>query len=113
MIKVLCFVCGRYWYANGNNDDNIIFIIEDTKLYVPVVTWSARNNQNLSKPLSKTFERSVYWNEYKTRSEKKNTTNEYRYFLESNFVEINRLFVLVYTNKANNTKRFNTQKYLP
>ena len=30
--------------ANGN-DDNIIFTIKDTKLYVPVVTLSARDNQ--------------------------------------------------------------------
>ena len=34
--------------ANGNNDDNIIFTIKDTKLYVPVVTLSARvSNQIL------------------------------------------------------------------
>ena len=45
-------------------------------LYVPIVTLSARNNQNLSKRLSKRFERSVYWNEHKTKSEIKNTTNE-------------------------------------
>ena len=39
--------------ANGNNDDNnIIFTIKDTKLYVPVVTVSARDNQTLSKLFS-------------------------------------------------------------
>ena len=27
-----------------------------------------------------------YWNEYKTKSKDKNTTNEFRYYLESNFV---------------------------
>ena len=98
--------------ANGNNDDNdIIFIISDKKLYVPVVTLSARDNQRLSKLLGKAFERSVYWNESKTKSGNKNTTNEYRYFLESNFVGINRLFVLVYTNEAINAKRFNAWKY--
>ena len=49
--------------ANANNDDNtIIFTIKDKELYVPVVTLSARDNQNLSKILSKGFERSVYWN---------------------------------------------------
>ena len=37
--------------------------------------------------------------------------NEFRYFLESNFVGVNRLFVLVYTNKDDNSKRFKTQKY--
>ena len=65
---------------NNNNDyaNNIIFTIKDTKLYVPVVTLSARGNQKLSKLLSKGFDRSVYWNEYKTKSENKNTTDEYR-----------------------------------
>ena len=51
---------------NINNRDpaNIIFTIKDTKLYVLVVTLSARDNQKLSKLLIKGFERSVYWNEY-------------------------------------------------
>ena len=52
--------------------------------------------------LSKGCERSIYWNERKTKSENKNTTNEYRYFLKSNFVGVNRLFVLVNSNQGNN-----------
>ena len=68
----------------------IIFFltIRDTKLYLPVVTLSAKDNQKLSKRLSKRSERSVYWNEYKTKGENKNTTNEYRYFLESTLLEL-------------------------
>ena len=96
---------------NKNANANIIFTIKDTKLYVPVVTLSARENQKLSKRLSKGFERSVYWNEYKIKNENKITTNEYRYFLKSNFVGVNRLFVLVCTNKDDNTKRFKTPRY--
>ena len=65
--------------------NNIIFTIKETKLYVTVVTLSAKGNQKLSKRLSKGSERSVYWNEFKTKSENKNTTNEYRCFLDSNF----------------------------
>ena len=42
------------------NPENIILTIKDAKLYVSVVTLSARNNQKLSKVLSKGFERSVY-----------------------------------------------------
>ena len=91
--------------------DGIIFTIKDTKLYIPVVTLSARDNQKLSKFLSKGFERSVYENEYQTKSENKNTTNEYRYFLESNFVGVNRSFVLVYSNKDDNSKRIKTRRY--
>ena len=81
--------------ANDNNNDNkntnnVVFNIKDTKLYVPVVTLSARLKQKLSKLLSKGFERLVNWNEYKTKNDSINATNEYRYFLESNFVGVNR-----------------------
>ena len=93
------------------NPDNIIFTIKDTKLYVPVVTLLAIDNQKLSKLLTKGFERSVYWNEYKTDSENKNTSQQYRYFPESNFVGVNRLFVLVYSNNDDDTKIFKTQRY--
>ena len=85
--------------------------MKDTTLYVPVVTLSVRDNQKLPKLLSKGFERSVYWNEYKTKSENKNTTNEYRYFLESNFVGVSRLFVLVYSYRDAKSKIFKTQRY--
>ena len=33
--------------VNNRDSDNIIFTIKDTKLYVPVVTLSARDNQKL------------------------------------------------------------------
>ena len=81
--------------ANNANSKNITFTIKDTKLYVPIITLSVKHNQKLSKFLSKGFERSVYWNEYKTKSENKNTTNEYRCFLKLNFVGVDRFFILV------------------
>ena len=98
--------------ANDNaNANNIIFTIKDTKLYVPVVTLSARDNQKLSKIIWKGFKRSVYWTEHKTKNENENRTNEYRYFLESNSVGVNRLFVLVYSNQYADAKRFKTRRY--
>ena len=57
--------------------NNTIFSIKSTDLYVLVVTLSAKGNQKLSKLLGKGFERSVYCNEYKTKSE-----SEYINFLE-------------------------------
>ena len=53
------------------------------------------SKRQLLKLLSKGFERLVYWNEYETKSENRNMANEFRYFFESNFVGVNRLFVLV------------------
>ena len=95
----------KYCVFSAGGTENMMLKILDilsktTKLYLPIVTLSARDNQKLSKLLSKGFEWSVYWNEYKTKSENKNTANEFRYFLESNFVRLNRLFVLVYTNEG-------------
>ena len=71
---------------NDNNDIDIISTIKNITLYTPVVTLSSRDIRKLSKPLSKGFERSVYWNEYKTKSENKNTTIQFRYFVKSNSV---------------------------
>ena len=45
--------------------------MKGTKLYVPAATLSTRDNQKLSKLLSKGFGRLLYWNKYKTKSDKK------------------------------------------
>ena len=45
--------------------------MKGTKLYVPAATLSTRDNQKLSKLLSKGFGRLLYWNKYKTKSNKK------------------------------------------
>ena len=63
--------------GNGNdNANNIISAIKDIKLCIPIVTLSARVNQKLSKLCSKGSERSVYWNEHKTKIGNKYTKNE-------------------------------------
>ena len=96
--------------ANGNNN-NHIFIIKDIKLYVPVITLSARDDQKLTKIFSKGFEISVYWNQFETKSKNKNTTNECRYFLESSFAAVNSLFVLVYSNEDADSKKIKAKRY--
>ena len=75
-------------------------------IYTPVITLSAKNNQKLSKFLSKGFERSEYWNKNKSKCQNNNTTNKYRYILKSNFIGVYRLFVLVYSNQNDNIERF-------
>ena len=65
---------------NNANSNNITFTIKGKKIYVPVLNVSTKDNQKLSKLISIGFERSVYWNRWKTKSENKNTTNEYRKF---------------------------------
>ena len=51
----------------------------------------------------------AYWNEYKTKNENKYRTGHYRYFLESNFVGVTRLLSLIYSNVANDIKRYSTK----
>ena len=51
--------------ANGNDNDdaicnNIILTTKDSKLYVPILTLSAKGNQKLTKIMGKGLERSVY-----------------------------------------------------
>ena len=59
MDKAFLLVVAGTDNVNGNNDDNNIILLLKTKLYVLVVTLSAKDNQNLSKLLSREFERSV------------------------------------------------------
>ena len=102
-------------FANGNdnvndNDDtnNIIFTIKDAKLYVPVFTLSAiKNYQNfLVKDLKDQF---IGMNI--KQSENEITANKNRYFLESKFIGVNRLFVSVYSSQDNFSKRFKAKRY--
>ena len=44
-----------------------VFIINDTKLYVPVVTLLKEGNKDFIGQQNKGFQRSIYWNEYKTK----------------------------------------------
>ena len=44
-----------------------VFIINDTKLYVPVVSLSKVDNKDFIKQQNKGFQRSIYWNKYKTK----------------------------------------------
>ena len=53
--------------ALSNGNGNAVFIINDTKLPVPVVTLSKEDNKDFIKPKDKKFQRSIYWNEYKTK----------------------------------------------
>ena len=46
---------------------NAVFIINDTKMYVPVVTLSKEDNKYFIEQQNKGFPRSIYWNEYKTK----------------------------------------------
>ena len=65
-----CVMYGADTCAGGNNVNNrdATFKITRTKLYVPVVTLSTKDNINLTKQLNEVggFKISIFWNEYKS-----------------------------------------------
>ena len=44
----------------STDDGNAVFIINDTKLYVPVVTLSKEDNKDFIEQQNKGFQRSIY-----------------------------------------------------
>ena len=94
-------------HANSNNN----FYYQRQQIICYCSNYISRRQSKAIKLLSKGFERSVYWNEQKTKRENKNTTKEYRYLLESSFRGVNRFFVLVHSNQDNNSKIFKTKRY--
>ena len=79
-----------------------VFIINDTKLYVPNVTLSKGDNKDFIEQQNKGFQRSIYWNEYKTKEINEDfDANVFKYInLDPSFQDVNRLFVMAY-NRAN------------
>ena len=45
--------------GDGANSKNIVFIVKYTQSRIPIIISTAKDDQKLSKPLSKEFERSV------------------------------------------------------
>ena len=84
-----------------------VFKITSTKLYIPIVTLSAKDNIKLVKLLGEGFKRTVYWNEYQTKIESRNLDNNNltRFPLETCFQEVRRLFVLAFDNNDNGDKK--------
>ena len=102
----------------GDNDNKTTFQITSTKLYVPIVTLSTKDNVNLTKQLNEGFKRSVYWNEYKPKIETKPANDQTltRLPLDASLNGVNRLFVLAFNNTdgiTNQVERNSQKKYFP
>ena len=82
--------------AAANAANNPVFIINVIKLYVPVVTLSKEDNKDFIEQQNKGFQRSIYWNEYKTKEQTENANaNVFKYiYLDPSFQGVNRLFVI-------------------
>ena len=58
-----CIMYGADTYPGGDNANNreTAFKMTSTKLYVPIVTLSTKDNVNLIKQLNEGFKRSDHW----------------------------------------------------
>ena len=77
----------------------VSFMITDTKLYVPIVTLSTKDNTNLTKQLNEGFKRTIYWNQHVSKpfpETPHKKTGITRFPLDAAFQGVNRLFVLVF-----------------
>ena len=61
--------------ARINNSKNATFKITDSKLYVPVVTLSAENDNKLLEQLKTGFKRTIKWNRYSSEMSNQTKNN--------------------------------------
>ena len=102
--------------AAPNLANNPVFIINDTKLYVPVVTLSKEDNKDFIEQQNKGFQISIYWNEYKTKELTENADpNVFKYIsLDPSIQGANRLFLMAYSRvDGQATRNGRTKYYLP
>ena len=97
--------------ADATGTDSATLKITDAKLYVPVVTLSAKEHVKLVKTLNEGFKRPVYWNKYKVIDNKvveiaaANAEKQIRELLDSSYEGVKR-FVLAYDNAVGNKQDF-------
>ena len=88
-----------------------IFTIDDTKLYVPVVTLSTQENTKFLQKLKSGFKRVINWNKYLSKPELLAQNSNLNHLVEPSFQGINRLFVLAFENDNHRTS--DERYYLP
>ena len=101
--------------AAGNKDDppatvaptRLEFQIKDTKLNVPVVSLSAKDDNKLLQQLKSGFKRTIKWNKCKSQMTLQTKNNNLNYLIDPTFTKVNRLFVLSFERITgeNNAKK--------
>ena len=117
--------CKIHLELNWNKDfimstiANTTFKITSTKLYLPIVTLSSKDNAKLVKLLKDGFNRHVYSNEYQTKIETRNldSNNLAGFPLDASFQGVRKLFVLAFDNTDDGAKKVernsHTKYFLP
>ena len=86
-----------------NNPTNATFKITDCKLYVPVVTLSAENDNKLLEQLKTGLKRTIKWNKYRSEIFNQTKNNTLNHLIDPRFTNVNRLFALSFENETGRT----------
>ena len=87
------------------------FAITETKLYVPVVTLSTKDNEKLLQQLKSGFKKTISWNKYESSIITFAQNRYLNYLINPSFQGVNRLFVLSFENENDRTSH--STYYLP
>ena len=90
------YFCSR-WYCAANQ--GLTFTITDTKIYVPVVTSSIRDNVKLMKQLELSIKRTINWNKYQSKIIEHEQNRYLDFLIDPNFQGVNRLFSVSFEDK--------------
>ena len=82
---------------------NATFEITDTKLYVPVVTLSTKDDNNFLEQLKSGFKRTIKWNKYRSEMTNQTKTNQLNHLIDPTFIKVNRLFASSFENEEDRT----------
>ena len=85
--------------------------ITDCKLYVPIFTLSAEDDNKLLEELKSGFRRTIKWNKYMSQMSNQNKNNNLNYLIDTTFSNVNRLFVLSFENEDDRTSYY--KYYVP
>ena len=91
-----------------NTPINAILTVSKCKLYVPVVTLRAIDDNKLLNSLKTGFKRTITWNNYRSTITNQAINNNLNILTDPTFTKVHRLFVLAY---ANEDDRISYSKY--
>ena len=80
--------------AATTNNQNPTCQINDTKLYVPVVTLSTQENIKFLKQLEFGFRRTINWDKYLAKTKNQARNRYLDYLIDPSFQGVNKFFVL-------------------
>ena len=90
-------------FSEINNPTNATFKITDTKLYIPVVTLSTKDDNNFFEQLKSGFKRTIKWDKCRPERTNQTKTNPLNHLIDPIFTELNRLHVLSFENEKERT----------